>query len=275
MSDEVFGVSVILPTLNEADNLRVIVPALLEEVRRATDRFEIIVVDDGSNDGTDALFESGLFPSRYVRFIQRRGLTRSLPAALQQGLNAAMFPWVCWLDADGSMPADDVARLVLHCRSEAPRAVVVGSRFIAGGGFKGLSEDGKRNPIRAARNIWNSQDKISAVLLSRGLNAVLWLSCKRCCRDLTSGFVIAPTQLARKIGMSGGYGDYCVRFIFLAHLMNVEVIEIPYICQTRLYGETKTGSNLLQLLRRGLPYLAVPGRCRRESRSLGERLVDL
>ncbi len=45
---------------------------------------------------------------------------------------------------------------------------------------------------------------------------------------------------------------------------NVNINEIGYICETRMYGESKTASSIFQLFRRGLPYIKAAYNCRRE-----------
>ncbi|MFZ9706789.1 MAG: polyprenol monophosphomannose synthase, partial [Ilumatobacteraceae bacterium] len=61
------------------------------------------------------------------------------------------------------------------------------------------------------------------------------------------------------------YGYYCVRFIYLAHKMGFPLKEVPYVCLVRRHGYSKTGTTLWGLIKRGLPYVALPIRIRRSS----------
>jgi len=194
-----------------------------------------------------------------VRYISRKGKPASLPESLSDGISAASFDHVAWMDADGSMPPTSLVDLVSAYRiSTEADPIVVGSRYISGGGFKGVEIVGQTSALQLIRNIRNSNDSYLAVLLSRVLNRYLWLALGQCCHDLASGFVVASKQSVTQIGLRGSYGDYCVRFMYFAHRKGHCVIEVPYVCQLRRYGYSKTGTTLWGLIKRGLPYLVLP-----------------
>jgi dolichol-phosphate mannosyltransferase len=253
------SLSVVLPVLNERDNLNELIPELCNALSPVVKALEVIVVDDSSNDGTDELIAYLASKDTRIRYISRRGKPASLPESISDGIYAASFDHVAWLDADGSMPSTSLVDLINAYRvSTEPDPIVVGSRYISGGGFKGVEIVGETNVLQLFRNLRNSNDSLSAVLLSRVLNRYLWFSLGRCCHDLASGFVVASKQSVIKIGLQGSYGDYCVRFIFLAHRKGHRIVEIPYVCQLRRYGHSKTGTNLWMLMKRGLPYMILP-----------------
>jgi glycosyltransferase involved in cell wall biosynthesis len=117
------GLSVVMPAFNEAGNIRPVVERVLGELPGA----EVIVVDDGSSDGTaDALAD---LPVRVVRHPYNKGNG----AAVKSGLRAATGEWVLLLDADGQHAAEDVGRvlaltgdydLVVGARDKATQASV-------------------------------------------------------------------------------------------------------------------------------------------------------
>jgi glycosyltransferase involved in cell wall biosynthesis len=113
------AVSVVVPAYNEADH---IAPGLveLERVLRTTGwEYEIIVVDDGSRDGTaQAAAATG------VRVIQHRR-NRGYGAALKTGVAAARHGWVLITDADGTYPTEAVPALL---ERSAGNDMVVGAR---------------------------------------------------------------------------------------------------------------------------------------------------
>ena len=96
--------SVVLPVLNERENLAELIPELSTALSTLVDDLEIIVVDDSSTDGTENLMEEFSRSDERIRFISRVGLSRSLPDSLSEGVRAARFDHVAWMDADGSMP---------------------------------------------------------------------------------------------------------------------------------------------------------------------------
>jgi len=145
--------------------------------------------------------------------------------------------------------------------------IVVGSRFVRGGGFKGVENVGETPFRQVIRNLRDSNDSLAAVILSRILNRYLWLVFARCCRDLASGFIVARRDTVQRVGLRGSYGDYCVRFLYLAHRAGFTLTETPYLCQTRRHGVSKTGTTLWGLIGRGIPYVLLPLAIRRERSS--------
>jgi dolichol-phosphate mannosyltransferase len=255
--------SVVLPVLNERDNLAELIPELCAVLTPVLDELELIVVDDSSTDGTDNLMAELARSDERIRYISRLGLVRSLPDSLSDGVRAARFPHVAWMDADGSMPPDSLRELVSSYRASSESdSIVVGSRFVFGGGFKGVEVVGETSFWQVVRNLQGSNDSFSAVLLSRILNRYLWIILDRCCRDLASGFIIAERNTVLQLGLRGSYGDYCVRFLYLAHKNKHPLVEVPYVCQLRRHGYSKTGTTLLGLLKRGVPYVLLPFRIR-------------
>lgn len=259
--------SVVLPVLNERDNLAELIPELCSALSPELEGVEIIVVDDSSTDATDLLLADLASRDARIRYVSRKGKSASLPESLTDGVRAASFDHVAWMDADGSMPPASLVDLVKAYRSSTDiDPIVVGSRFMTGGGFKGVETVGETSVLQVIRNLRSSNDSLSAVLLSRVLNRYLWLLHGCCCRDLASGFVVARKESVIEIGLQGSYGDYCVRFIYIAHRKGHRIVEVPYVCQVRRHGYSKTGTTLWELIMRGAPYVILPFSVRREHR---------
>jgi glycosyltransferase involved in cell wall biosynthesis len=94
LNSEQIGVSIVIPTFNEAETL----PLLLQEIRNKLEKMfqlEIIVVDDGSSDGTYLLAEE-----LGVKVI-RHEFNKGYGASLKSGLKATSFPYIIVLDASG------------------------------------------------------------------------------------------------------------------------------------------------------------------------------
>ena len=252
--------SIVLPVINERLNLETLVPELMAVCSETGIECEVIVVDDGSTDGTD-LFISDLqkVEPRVVR-IDRSSQTKSLPDSLNDGVSMAQYEHVLWMDADGSMPASTVGNMVASFNSHEDQMnlIVVGSRFVPGGGFKGSGASGKTGLLEARRNLKATNDSFMAMILSRILNQYLYLTLKRCCKDPATGFVLTKKAHLIANPLKGSYGDYCPRFLFESKRSKIRIVEIPYICLPRKHGESKTGSNLAQLIKRGLPYVVMP-----------------
>jgi glycosyltransferase involved in cell wall biosynthesis len=115
------SVSVVIPTLNEADNLGHVLPRIPGWVD------EVIVVDGGS---TDRTVELALALVPRARIVHQVG--RGKGSALTQGCRAATGDIVVMLDADGSTDPAEIPRFVAALRTGADFAK--GTRFVAGGG---------------------------------------------------------------------------------------------------------------------------------------------
>ena len=118
---------VFLPAWNEEENL----PAVLDEVHRELPAADVLVVDDGSTDGTaDIAREHG---AEVVSFAANRGL----PAGIAAGYGYATehgYAFCVRVDADGQHPVDELVRLLERVQADICD-VAVGSRFASGDGF--------------------------------------------------------------------------------------------------------------------------------------------
>lgn len=246
--------TVILPTFNEKENLSILVPEILNSDWPFDSRnLRVIVVDDNSGDGTDTLLSALAQSDSRFTFIIRKSKP-SLPDSIFDGIQASETDYVAWLDADGSMPIRDLVRFASIANSEN-LDVVIGSRFVAGGGFKGLNEVGKTTLYDFYRNLRGSQDSFLAVLLSRALNEFLRLILRAGIRDLTSGFIVARKTLIEVEDFIADYGDYCPILIKRFVDRKARIREVGYLCIPRLFGQSKTGSSLFTYIQRGIPYL--------------------
>tara|TARA_B100000925_G_C21963912_1_gene454628 strand:+ start:79 stop:858 length:780 start_codon:yes stop_codon:yes gene_type:complete len=250
-----FSVSIILPTLNERENLKILIPEIVDHLSNNEKiKYEIIVIDDNSNDGTDELINS-LKNTINNLSLKIRKDKNSLPLSILEGIKYSNNEYVMWLDADGSMPARDIKRLV-DVQVQNLDSVIVGSRFVEGGGFKGtvLNEENKFR--KALLNVYNSNDSVIAMFLSLLFNYLLSLLSSTKVKDMTSGFIIGPKKEFKEDSfLKANYGDYFVYLMKDLEAKNTSIIEVGYKCQTRISGVSKTGNSLLQLFKLGVPYI--------------------
>jgi len=229
--------SVILPTYNEAENIK----ALVEDVKVAVeDIYEVIVVDDNSPDGTarivQEMIETGRYPFlKLERRLQNPGLTNSI----QRGIDLAKGDAVGWMDCDFSMPPKYLP--VLLSLVNADYDVAVGSRFVLGGNWIGEKRD--------------AADTLMGVILSRLMNFFVQICLDHRFKDYTSGFVVARREIFDKIRLKGDYGEYFIDFIYRALKMKYRVVEIPYVWRPRRAGHSKTGARLGDYCKRGVKYV--------------------
>jgi glycosyltransferase involved in cell wall biosynthesis len=106
-SKEYKGLSLILPVYNEVQAIRIVLEKLLTVLDGIEDPVELIVVDDGSTDGTADILES--FSDRIKIF--RHPINRGYGATLKTGIRHAAYPIVAITDADGTYPNEQIPKL--------------------------------------------------------------------------------------------------------------------------------------------------------------------
>jgi len=226
-----------MPTFNEAGNVADLIRESVGYVRRAgVAEVEVIVVDDDSPDQTWKVAMETSCPDAQVRVI-RRMENHGLTASLNDGIAAARMDVIVWMDCDFSQPPEKIPQMLFMIGQGFD--VAVNSRYVLGGGE---ARSGKGGALQ--------------LYLSRRLNGVLRFLLKDSFYDYTSGFVAARRDVFNDMRLRGDYGEYFIDFIYrLLRDNRYTVCELPYIMQPRRSGESKTGSNLLQFMKRGRKYL--------------------
>jgi dolichol-phosphate mannosyltransferase len=125
-------VAVVIPTLNEADNVELLVHRIAEYQPAPS---EIIFVDDGSTDGTRDRIRALMGPYP-VRLIERNEPTLGLSGAVIAGARAAEADILVVMDADLSHPVEKISELVRPL-NEGVADMVIGSRYVRGGSTPG------------------------------------------------------------------------------------------------------------------------------------------
>jgi glycosyltransferase involved in cell wall biosynthesis len=102
--------TVVLPAHNEAENLPIVVPEVISTLPRFADDFEVIVVDDGSRDGTCQILESLTRKHRQLR-VERHKVNRGYGAALATGFRSSTGDFVMFMDSDRQFRIADLELL--------------------------------------------------------------------------------------------------------------------------------------------------------------------
>jgi phenylacetate-CoA ligase len=214
---DVGGLSIIVPCLNEAAGLR----AFFERIRPTLARaelapVELILVDDGSTDGTWAEIEALARESGAVRG-RRHDARRGIPAAWRTGVAAARGDTVCVIDADLQYDPEEIARL-WSLRAATGADVVQGARA-----------DGERpRDLRYA--------------LSRGLCGLLNRVFGMSARDNKSGFFLCGRDaFAALLDYRGTYRHWQCYVMVAAHHRGLRIHEVETPFRPRRSGQSAFG----------------------------------
>lgn len=255
-----YSVSIILPTINEEENLKLLIPDLIENLDGID--YSIIVADDGSSDNSKEYVESLNLVHKNIMFLNRTS-PPSLPMSIWDGIEEANTDYVLWMDADGSMPASTVREMV-DISTQNLECVVIGSRFVEGGAYKGILELEEKSLIKAIFNVYKSNDTVLGMILSNLFNKLLRTIFKSQVHDITSGFILGKKDYFNKSAFEeADYGEYFIKVVSEILSSNIEIIEKGYVCETRKYGSSKTATSFFQLLKRGYPYILTAYKVRK------------
>ena len=207
------GLSVVLPCFNEAGNLLDMVQDALVAAERVADRYEVVVVDDGSSDGTGELAARLCEGRPHVRLVVHV-TNRGYGAAVRTGIAAARMPHVLLTDADLQFDLGEIQRLV-PLLSEAD--VVVGYRL-------------RRNDPpsrRAAASGWN--------WLVRQLYGLPF-------RDVDCAFKLFPRDLLRRLELESSGALFSTELLVKALADGATVAEVGVHHYPRLTGKASGGN---------------------------------
>jgi dolichol-phosphate mannosyltransferase len=213
----------ILPTYNEAENVEAILTAAGEVLAAASpDGFRILVVDDGSPDGTGRLADAMAERHEWVQVLHRTekgGIGPAYLAGFDHALEAGAG-YVMEMDSDFSHDPADLARLLEAARGGAD--LVLGSRYVPGGGVADWG------PVR--RFISEGGSTYARIVL--GLDV----------KDLTGGFKCFRREVLEAISFdevrSRGYA-FQVELTYRAVQAGFKVEEVPITFRDRDLGTSK------------------------------------
>lgn len=230
--DEIDGlgrVVMVIPTYNEAENL----PWIVGRLRAAHPAIDVLVVDDGSPDGTGAIADELAAADEAVRVVHRTA-KEGLGAAYLHGFRVALeagYDVIGEMDADGSHQPEQLDRLLEALRDAD---LVIGSRWVPGGAVVNW-------PLRRE-------------LLSRGGNLYVRLLLGVPVRDATAGYRLFRRTTLEKIDLGSVQSTgYVFQTDMVARTLNagLTVREVPIEFVERIRGDSKmSGAVAAESLRR-------------------------
>ncbi|XP_072096064.1 dolichol-phosphate mannosyltransferase subunit 1 [Mobula birostris] len=231
--------SVLLPTYNERDNLPLIVWLLVRYFDESGFDYEIIIIDDGSPDGTlEAAKQLEQIYGSDKILLRPRETKLGLGTAYIHGMQHANGNFVFIMDADLSHHPKFIPEFIKK-QKEGNYDVVSGTRYIGNGGVFG----------------WDLRRK----LISRGANFITQVLLRPGASDLTGSFRLYRKEVLQKLVekcVSKGY-VFQMEMIIRARQLNYSIGEVPITFVDRVYGESKLGGNEIVSFLKGLLHLFV------------------
>jgi dolichol-phosphate mannosyltransferase len=221
---EIEPVLVVIPTYNERENLG----PILDRLHKVLPDVHVLVVDDGSPDGTGELADERAAANENIHVLHRTekaGLGAAYIAGFRWGL-AREYNTIVEMDADGSHAPEDLPRL-LDAVGEADLAI--GSRYVPGG---------------AVVN-W----PLNRQILSRGANLYSQLALGMRTRDITAGFRAYRRPVLEKLALDevNSHG-YCFQIDLTIRTAEAgfEIVEVPITFTEREIGESKMDGSIIR-----------------------------
>lgn len=218
---------VIIPTFNEKENIE----KILAKVYSLEKTFHVLVVDDGSPDGTaDIVKNLQQNYSDSLHILERKG-KQGLGTAYIEGFRWALrngYEYIFEMDADFSHNPDDLIRLYKAC-AEGDADVSVGSRYVKGGKVQN----------------WPLSRILMSYYASVYVRLVLGISIK----DTTAGFKCYKRKVLETIDLESirfkGYA-FQIEMKYTAVLHGFKVVEVPITFIDRVLGASKMSSKIFK-----------------------------
>ncbi|HJS53084.1 MAG TPA: polyprenol monophosphomannose synthase [Chitinophagaceae bacterium] len=218
---------VIIPTYNEKENIANILSAIFG----LQQNFRVLVIDDGSPDGTAQIVKE--LQSKYPGelFLEERTGKLGLGTAYIHGFKWALvkgYNFIFEIDADFSHNPKDLIRLYDACKKNGAD-VAVGSRYVSEGGVINWPWD--------------------RIALSKGgslyTRMITWMPVK----DPTAGFVCYKREVLEAMNLDAisfvGYA-FQIEMKFAAWKLGFKIVEVPIIFQDRTHGTSKMNKGIVK-----------------------------
>jgi dolichol-phosphate mannosyltransferase len=218
---------VIIPTYNEKENIE----AILQAVYDLQDDFHVLVIDDGSPDGTADIVRSLQPRFQHTVFLEERTGKQGLGTAYIYGFKWAIkkgYRFIFEMDADFSHNPKDLPRLYNACKYEGAD-VAIGSRYVKGGGVYNWPKN--------------------RIALSKGgslyTRMILWTPVA----DQTAGFLCYKKEVLETINLDEirfvGYA-FQIEMKFAAWKLGFKLKEVPIQFTDRKFGESKMNHGIIK-----------------------------
>jgi dolichol-phosphate mannosyltransferase len=218
---------VVIPTYNEKENIS----AILHSIFDLQQDFHVIVIDDGSPDGTAQIVRDLQLKFPGQLFIEERRGKQGLGTAYIHGFKWAIargYDFIFEMDADFSHNPNDLPRLHDACKNGGAD-VAIGSRYVKGGGVVDWPSD--RRALSKGGSLYTRM--------------ITWMPVK----DPTAGFMCYKKEVLETINLDQivfvGYA-FQIEMKFAAWKLHFKLKEVPIIFQDRTQGTSKMNKGIIK-----------------------------
>lgn len=216
---------VIIPTYNERENIE----NIIRKVFSYPENFHILIVDDGSPDGTGEIVKTLQKEFQERLFLIERSGKLGLGTAYITGFKWAIekkYDYIFEMDADFSHNPDDLSRLLSACENGAD--VAIGSRYV-------------NNVVNVVN--WPMGRVLMSYFASKYVQIILGVNIA----DTTAGFKCYKREVLETIDLDNikfkGYA-FQIEMKFTAYKCGFNVVEVPIVFVNRQYGTSKMNSSI-------------------------------
>ncbi|MDA0686902.1 MAG: polyprenol monophosphomannose synthase [Bacteroidetes bacterium] len=220
---------VIIPTYNEIENIE----AMVHRVMGLEKHIDLLVVDDGSPDGTGQKVKDLQATYRDRLHLLERSEKNGLGTAYIAGFHWALdrpYTHICEMDCDFSHPVDQLPKLIEHCEGPNAADLCVGSRYVGG----------VVNVVN-----WPMGRVLMSYYASKYVQFITGLNVA----DTTAGFVCYQRQVLETIGIDGikfrGYA-FQIEMKFRSAKKGYRIAEHPIIFTDRTAGTSKMSTKIFR-----------------------------
>jgi dolichol-phosphate mannosyltransferase len=217
---------VIIPTYNEIENIE----KMIHKVFSLPEPFHLLIVDDGSPDGTaNKVKELQAKYTGQLHLEERKGKL-GLGTAYIHGFKWALarhYDFIFEMDCDFSHNPDDLMRLLDACKTKAD--VAVGSRYVKGGNVSN----------------WDMKRILLSYMASVYVRMILWFHVK----DTTAGFICYKRKVLESINLDAitfmGYA-FQIEMKYTAYRKGFKIVEVPITFVDRVLGTSKMSTKIFK-----------------------------
>lgn len=223
------NVSIIIPAYNEEENIPKLLDSLLN-LKSSLKDFEIIIVNDNSNDSTGLISEKYSKKNKIVKVVHRNKGNNGMGASLKEGTRHAKGKYVVWVMADNSDDLTIIPKLINKLKNSYD--MVFGSRYMSGGSRGDLD--------------------IFKTALSSGYTFIAGILFNFKVHDITNAFRAFKKDVFSNIALESDNFAISPEFAIKAHLKGYKLGEVPTTHKNRKAGQAK-----FKIAKMGIAYISL------------------